>query len=96
MTRDYRTLDAIVVCACLLMLGGAGLALVYVTIPQANLPIFAALVSGTVGGALGLYTGARWGNKKPSSEETPGGVSLSLNATSSPPAAALPNEEPKS
>ncbi|EJL33232.1 hypothetical protein PMI01_02194 [Caulobacter sp. AP07] len=69
MTRDYRTLDAIVVCACLLMLGGAGLALVYVTIPQANLPIFAALVSGTVGGALGLYTGARWGNKKPSSED---------------------------
>jgi hypothetical protein len=93
MTRDYRTLDAIVVCACLLMLGGAGLALVYVTIPQANLPIFAALVSGTVGGALGLYTGARWGNKKPSSEDpAPGGVSLSLNATSGP---APPAEEIK-
>lgn len=92
MTRDYRTLDAIVVCACLLMLGGAGWALVYVTIPQANLPIFAALVSGTVGGALGLYTGARWGNKKPSSEDAPrGGVSLSLNASSAP---AAP-EEPK-
>lgn len=91
MTRDYRTLDAIVVCGCLLMLGGAGLALVYVTIPQANLPIFAALVSGTVGGALGLYTGARWGNKKPSSEEnSQGGVSL--NATSSP---AVAVEEPK-
>ena len=51
------------------MLGGAGWSLVFIVIPQANLPIFAALVSGTVGGALGLYTGARWGNKKPTSED---------------------------
>jgi hypothetical protein len=85
MTRDYRTLDAIVVCACLLMIGGAGWALVYVTIPQANLPIFASLISGSVCGALGLYTGARWGNKKPSSEDPAApAMTMSLSATSIP------------
>jgi hypothetical protein len=67
--------------------------LVFITIPQANLPVFSALVSGSISGMLGLYTGARWGNKKPSSEDPPpGGVSLSLNASSGP--AAAP-EEPK-
>lgn len=93
MTRDYRTLDAMVVVACLLMMACAGWALVFVTIPQANLPVFSSLVSGSVGGMLGLYTGARWGNKKPSSEDPPqGGVSLSLNASSGP---AATTEDPK-
>lgn len=94
MTRDYRTLDAIVVVACLMMLAGAGLALVFVVIPQANLPIFAALVSGTVGGAIGLYTGARWGNKKPTGEDpltatvtAPAGGSVSATMDASPPKA---------
>ena len=93
MTRDYRTLDAIVVVACLLMICGAGIALVFITIPQANLPIFASLISGSVCGALGLYTGARWGNKKPSAEENTAGDSLSLNAMARSPSAI---EEPKS
>ncbi len=68
MTRDYRTLDAIVVIACLLDLTLVGAALVFVRIPQENLPILAGLASGVVGGALGAYVGARWGNKKPTGE----------------------------
>ncbi|RRN64632.1 hypothetical protein [Caulobacter sp. 602-1] len=68
MTRDYRTLDAIVVTACLVDLTLVGAALVFVKIPQENLPILAGLASGVIGGALGAYVGARWGNKKPTSE----------------------------
>lgn len=64
MTRDYRTLDAIVVVACLGMVAGFGGALVFLDVPQPNLPILAALVSGTAGTILGAYSGARWGNKK--------------------------------
>lgn len=69
MTRDYRTLDAIVVTACLVDLTLVGAALVFVKIPQENLPILAGLASGVIGGALGAYVGARWGNKKPTSED---------------------------
>jgi len=77
MTRDYRTLDAIVVIACLLMMFGVGLALTFVKIPQENLPILAGLASGVIGSALGAYVGARWGNKKPTTEtETAGSVTV--------------------
>jgi hypothetical protein len=75
MQRDYHTLDAIVVVACLLMLAGVMAALTFVKIPQENLPILSGISSGTVCGALGLYTGARWGNKKPGAGEEPGAVS---------------------
>ena len=71
MTRDYRTLDAIVVTACLMDLTLVGAALVFVKIPQENLPILAGLASGVIGGALGAYVGARWGNKKPTTDEPP-------------------------
>lgn len=76
----YRTLDAVVVIASLGMLAAAGLALVYVRIPEPNLPIFAALVSGSVGGVLGLYAGARWGNKKTDEPSKPGDVSMTIDA----------------
>lgn len=66
--RDYRTLDAIVVVGCMVMAYSFGLALVFTTIPQAQLAILSALVSGPVCGALGLYAGARWGNKKPDAD----------------------------
>lgn len=76
MTRDYRTLDAIVVSACLLDLTLVGAALVFVTIPQENLPILAGLASGVIGGALGAYVGARWGNQKPKAEDAPQPVTV--------------------
>lgn len=76
MTRDYRTLDAIVVIASLFIMAFVMWALAYLTIPQANLPILAALSSGTFGAALGAYVGARWGNKKPTTEEPAGSVTV--------------------
>lgn len=69
MTRDYKTLDAIVVVASLFIMAFVMWALAFLTIPQANLPILAALSSGTFGAALGAYVGARWGNKKPTTED---------------------------
>jgi len=70
MTRDYRTLDAVVICATLAMLAAGGAALVFVEIPQSNLAVFASLLSLT-GAAVGTYTAWRWasGAKKP---EPPG------------------------
>lgn len=67
--RDYKTLDAITVTACLLMLAGVFAALVYLPIPQPNLPILASLASGTAGTFVGLYAGARWGNKKAAEDD---------------------------
>lgn len=81
MTRDYRTLDAIVVCASLVIMGGVMAALAFANIPQPNLPILAALSSGTFGAALGAYVGARWGNKKPSTDPPEGGLSVTATAT---------------
>lgn len=70
MTRDYKTLDAIVVCAALILLGLGGWALVTREIPQAALPIVASLVTGVLG-IIMAYTGARWGNKKPDAGAPP-------------------------
>jgi uncharacterized membrane protein len=64
MTKDYRTLDAILVTACLVELGFVLGALAFVKIPQENLPILAGLASGVIGTTLGAYAGARWGNNK--------------------------------
>lgn len=81
--KNYRTLDAVLVIGSLGMLGGVFWALVYREIPQANLPILSGLVGSTVGTMLGLYAGARWGNKKTDEPHPPGGdVQLSLTATS--------------
>jgi hypothetical protein len=62
--KNYRTLDAMVVCACLALLGFVFWALIFRVIPQANLPILSGLVGATVGSMLTMYAGARWGNKK--------------------------------
>lgn len=70
MKRDYRTLDAIVVVAGLVLVGLFGASLVFQTVPEANLPILASLGTGVLG-ILITYVNARWGNKKPSSEEDP-------------------------
>ncbi len=79
MTRDYRTLDAIVVIACLIIMAAVMWALVFIQIPQPNLPILASLASGIFGAALGAYVGARWGNKKPTTEaETAGAGSVTV------------------
>lgn len=66
--RDYRTLDALVVVGTLAIVAGACLALVYVRIPEPNLPILSSVIGALIGGILGLYAGARWGNKKPDTD----------------------------
>lgn len=91
MTRDYRTLDAILVVACLIDLTLVGAALVFVKIPQEKQPILAGLASGVVGGALGAYVGARWGNKKPVADEP----STATTARASPGATLTATVEPK-
>jgi hypothetical protein len=71
MTRDYRTLDAIVVLAFLAMLFCGGYVLAFVRIPEQNLPIFASLLSSSAIGGIATYIAWRWSNgpKKP---EPPG------------------------
>ncbi len=71
MTRDYRTLDAIVVLAFVLMLFAGGYVLAFVRIPEQNLPIFASLLSSSAIGGIATYIAWRWSNgpKKP---EPPG------------------------
>lgn len=62
MKRDYETLDAIVVVACLVMVSGLGAALVLVRdIPTGHLPIIASLVT-AIFGLPGMYGAFRWGN----------------------------------
>lgn len=90
MTRDYKTLDAIVVVASLFIMAFVMWALAFLTIPQANLPILAALSSGTFGAALGAYVGARWGNKKPTTEEPAQPVIVT-----NPPTDPVPVQEPR-
>ena len=65
MSRNYHTLDAIVVCAALVLLALGGATLAFVKIPGDALPILASLITGVLG-ILTAYVGARWGNKKPS------------------------------
>lgn len=58
--RNYETLDAILVIAVLAIIAGSAAALVYVKIPEANLPILSSLVGTLVGTVVGGYAGFRW------------------------------------
>ena len=69
MTRDYRTLDAIVVTAGLLILGGSIAALVLFKIPSEQLAVFSSAI-GTVGGYVLGYTSWRWAGG-PKRSDTP-------------------------
>lgn len=101
MTRDYHTLDAIVVVGCIFLLGAIAAALVFIDIPQPNLPILASLASGTFGLTLGLYAGARWGNNqnaRKAAAEGDGTITVNgdatLNAAPTDPAGAAPAAKP--
>ncbi len=62
MNTSTSTLDAALVLVTLLLLGGGLAALAFVNIPDKNLPIFAALLTGLVGSVIGAYAGFRWGS----------------------------------
>lgn len=61
MKRDYQTLDAIVVIASLVIIGGAVSGLMFLDVPQNNLPIVASLLGTLLGTIVGGYAGFRWG-----------------------------------
>lgn len=61
MRRDYATLDAIVVIATLLIVGGGVAGLLFLDVPRENLPIVAGLLGTILGTILGGYAGFRWG-----------------------------------
>ena len=61
MKRDYATLDAIVVCASLVIIGGGVAGLMLLDVPSDNLPIVAGLLGTMLGTILGGYAGFRWG-----------------------------------
>lgn len=87
MTRDYKTLDAIVVIGSLILMGYAMWALITREIPQAQLAILSGIIGAQVGSLLTLYAGSRWGNQKPNEDKakTPGAASVSLEVTQEPP-----------
>lgn len=62
MTRNYETLDAIVVIACLVMVTGLGAGLLLLhEIPTDHLPIISSLVTAILGLPV-AYGAFRWGN----------------------------------
>lgn len=87
-TRDYKTLDAILVVGCLGLLAYAMWALVTREIPQSQLAILSGIVGATVGAILTAYAGSRWGNKKPAEDThppgAPGTASVSLQVDTAP------------
>lgn len=68
--RTYQTLDAMLIVGVLILLAVGGGMLVFIDIPQANLPIVASLLS-SLGAVIAAYTGYRWAQKK--SDEPNGG-----------------------
>lgn len=94
MKRDYQTLDAIVVCAVLLIVGGSVLGYMLLDIPQANLPTLSGLIQGLVGVVIGGYAGFRWGASQTDKthSQAPGSASVSIEATTGP---LKPDEAPK-
>jgi hypothetical protein len=60
MSRNYETLDAILIVAGLLIIGGSIAGLFLLTVPSDNLPIVSGLVGTLLGTVIGGYTGFRW------------------------------------
>lgn len=81
MTRDYQTLDAIVVCAAMAEVLFVLVALVFVKIPEPQLPIISGL-GGTVLGVILTYAAFRWqGVSDKGHAVAPGTAEVSIKAT---------------
>lgn len=57
----YETLDAIVVIAALLIVGGGIAGLIFFVVPGENLAVVSGLLGTIAGTLLGGYAGFRWG-----------------------------------
>lgn len=102
MNRNYETLDAIVVVACLSMVTGLGAGLLLLTdIPTDHLPIISSLVTAILGLPV-AYGAFRWGNNvgakaaaesaAKTSETATGALAQIAGAGPPPPAAPLTDE----
>jgi hypothetical protein len=78
--KNYRTLDAIVVCAGMALAVFIVWTLAFHNIPDKQLPIFAGLAGTVFGATVGAYSGARWANKK-TDEPAPGTVTTTGETT---------------
>lgn len=67
--RNYRTLDAVVVAAVLIIMLIVFVALIFRNIPQPNLPILSGLAGTVFGATVGAYCAARWGNAPPPTQD---------------------------
>ena len=66
----HDTLDALVVCGAMLIVGGVVFGLVTRSIPENNLPVLAGL-GGTVLALVTAYAGFRWGASTTSGKPAP-------------------------
>ena len=73
-------IDIVLVLALVTWVTGGGLILAFVSIPDKNMPIFAAMFSGGVLGTLGTLVGYRWGNAISSEKKTDTLSSLAVKA----------------
>jgi hypothetical protein len=71
MTRNYETLDAIVVVAGLMIVGGGVAGLMILRVPSENLAVVSGLLGGLSGTIIGGYAGFRWGASKNDKDEQP-------------------------
>lgn len=94
MKRDYQTLDAIVVCASIVIIGGAVGGLMFLEVPQNNLPIVASLLGTLLGTIVGGYAGFRWGASV-ASKQANEAIAQIAGAGPPPPAVPLAMDEDK-
>lgn len=64
MNDTASRLDALVIVALIFLLGSALYILAFVSIPDKNSSLFAAIVGGVIGSGLTAYIQNRWGSSK--------------------------------
>ena len=104
MKRSYETLDAIVVIAAIVIIGGSIAALMVLKVPSEQLPIVASLLGTLLGTIVGGYAGFRWGSNLANKQAAESAAETSKTATGAlaqiagagppPPSAPLDAEKP--
>jgi len=81
MSRDYETLDAIVVVGSLTIIGASMAGLMLLKVPTDQLPIVAGTLGTLLGTAIGGYAGFRWGSNIASKQAAEAAADTSRAAT---------------